>query len=369
MPRRILIPLLLCAFCAAGVNFVLAEPTTRPATTQPTTTRPITGKKAPRFEAVDRTVLAFMDLFEARAATVSITMAGQQAYSRGYGWMDDSEKVPCPPDALMRIASVTKPITAAAIKKAVAAKKLSLDAKAFELIGLKPAGDGAVADKRISSITVHHLLEHKGGWDRTASFDPMFRAPQIEEELKLGRPAGPEDVIRYMLARPLDFDPGVRVAYSNFGHCVLGRVLERAWKKPYFDAVSFAIFKPIGIKDIRPARTAAADRDPREVSYPRVIDRFPIEIMDANGGFIASAPALGQFMRAYWLNGDPRAANERWDWTFYGSLPGTTAMVRQREDGIDVAVLFNNRRDQFEKDNADLKKAMDEAMDAVVKWK
>jgi len=269
----------------------------------------------------------------------------------------------------MRIASVTKPITAAAIKRAVAAKKLSLDARAFELIALKPAGGGEPADPRVARITVAQLLEHKGGWDRMATFDPMFRAPQIEEELKLGRRAGPEDVIRYMLARPLDFDPGLRVAYSNFGYCVLGRVLEKAWKKPYYDAIDFAVFKPIGIKDIRPAHTAAADRDPREVSYPRVVERFPIEIMDANGGFIASAPALAQFMRAYWLNGDPRAENEKWDWTFYGSLPGTTAMVRQREGGIDVAVLFNARRDQFETDNPALKKAMDEAIDAVVKWK
>jgi hypothetical protein len=89
--------------------------------------------------------------------------------------------------------------------------------------------------------------------------------------------------------------------------------------------------------------------------------------MDANGGLVASAPALGQFMRAYWLSGDVRKADERWAWHFFGSLPGTTAMVRQREDGVDIAVLFNARRDEFEADNEVLKKTMDEAIDAVKK--
>jgi N-acyl-D-amino-acid deacylase len=276
--------------------------------------------------------------------------------------MDEAQTKPAPPDALMRIASVTKPITAAAIKRAIAAKKLSPETKAFEFIG-----GGEYADPRMGTITVGQLLEHKGGWDRKAAFDPMFRGPQIAEEMKLGRAARPEDVVRYMMGQPLQFAPGEKVVYSNFGYCVLGRVLERAMKRPYAECLEQAIFRPLGIKDIRPARDALSERDPREVSYPDVTSRFSIELMDANGGLVASAPALGQFMRAYWLSGDVRKADERWAWHFFGSLPGTTAMVRQREDGVDIAVLFNARRDEFEADNEVLKKKMDEAIDAVKK--
>jgi N-acyl-D-amino-acid deacylase len=74
----------------------------------------------------------------------------------------------------MRIASVTKPITAAAVYKLIRNKRLSLSTKAFQLLDLK-AKAGKVADRRIYSITVGQLLEHKGGWDSNASFDPMFR--------------------------------------------------------------------------------------------------------------------------------------------------------------------------------------------------
>ena len=89
--------------------------------------------------------------------------------------------------------------------------------------------------------------------------------------------------------------------------------------------------------------------------------------MDAHGGLIASAPALGQFMQAYWISGEPRKPKSKGQhWTFFGSLPGTTAMVVQRADGVDIAVLLNARRDgSFGDDNAVLKKSVMEALDAV----
>jgi CubicO group peptidase (beta-lactamase class C family) len=34
-------------------------------------------------------------------------------------------------------------------------------------------------------------------------------------------------IIRNMLGKPLDFDPGAKYVYSNFGYCVLGRVIEK----------------------------------------------------------------------------------------------------------------------------------------------
>jgi hypothetical protein len=90
--------------------------------------------------------------------------------------------------------------------------------------------------------------------------------------------------------------------------------------------------------------------------------------MDSHGGLIASAPALCQFLQAYWISGEPRLQGQRGDWTFFGSLPGTTALVRQREDGLNVAVLLNGRRDDhFGEDNDTLKQAIDRAMDKVGK--
>ena len=331
--------------------------------------RPVSGRNVAGFEAVDRAVLGFMDTLGCQAAVIAVAKDGQRLYSRGYGWSDEAKKTPVPPDALMRIASVTKPVTAAAIKNAIRAKQFSLDTKAFELIAVKPAG-GRLADPRINAITVGQLLEHRGGWDREASFDPMFLSRQIEKELALKAPATPVNVIEYMQARPLQFSPGEKSVYSNFGYCVLGRVLETAMKKPYSDSIQESICRPLGISDIRLGSSSLKKRDPREVWYPVAEDAFSLEVMDAHGGLIASAPALCQFLKAYWINGDPRLPGQRADWTFFGSLPGTTAMVRQRSDGIDVAVLFNGRRDQhINEDNGELKKMIDQAIEKASREK
>ncbi len=208
------------------------------------------------------------------------------------------------------------------------------------------------------------MLEHKGGWDRDASFDPMFRTKQIEQELQLSHPATPLNVVQYMLTKPLQFTPGEKSVYSNFGYCVLGRVLEKVLKKPYGDCIQQSVCKPLGIKDVKLGHGSAARRDPREVWYPVAEGAFSLDVMDAHGGLIASAPALCRFLDAYWISGDPRLPGQRGDWAFFGSLPGTTALVRQREDGFNVAVLFNGRREKYaNEDNDSLKQAIDRAID------
>jgi CubicO group peptidase (beta-lactamase class C family) len=130
--------------------------------------RPVSGRKAPGFEPTDTAVLSFMDTIGCQAATVAVSRDGRLLYSRGYGWSDEAGKRPVPADALMRIASVTKPITAAAVRNAIRAKQLSLDTKAFEFIAVKVHG-GKVADPRIGRVTVGQLLEHKGGTARRHS--------------------------------------------------------------------------------------------------------------------------------------------------------------------------------------------------------
>lgn len=326
---------------------------------------PVTGKAVAEFEPLDQVMLDFMSTIKCQAITAGVSKDGKLLYSRGFGWQDARKSLPTKPDALLRIASVTKSLTAAATKKLIREDKLTLDTRAFEFLKLTPP-PGAKPDPRLGQITVAHLLEHKGGWDWTKSFDPMFRAKQVEQALKLRSPATATDMVLYMLGQPLQFDPGERSEYSNFGYCVLGRVIEKASGKSYAAYVQQEVCKPIGITDIKPAQSLLKDRDAREVSYPA--DGLVVEVMDAHGGFIASAPALCTFLDHYWINGEPRLEGGRGSWTFFGSLPGTTALVRQRMDGYNIAILCNGRRtDTYTDDNLQLKKLVDEAMDRVAK--
>src|SRR5207249_6526833 len=87
------------------------------------------------------------------------------------------------------------------------------------------------------------------------------------EELGSSLPPTCETVIRWMLRRRLDFDPGTRFAYSNLGYCVLGRVIERVTGQKYEDAVRQLVLEPAGITRMRVGSTTLEGRLGDEVRY------------------------------------------------------------------------------------------------------
>ena len=180
---------------------------------------PRTGHCPKACASFDKLLVSFMKENKVPGAALAVVRNGKLVVRRGYGFADRERKEPVEPDSLFRIASVSKPITAVAILKLAEDGKLHLDDKVAAILGLAPK------DPRFSDITVHQLLRHQAGFDRGASFDPMFRSVRIAKDLGVPPPAKPEHSIRYMERRPLDVDPGARYAYSNSGYCLLGRVV------------------------------------------------------------------------------------------------------------------------------------------------
>jgi N-acyl-D-amino-acid deacylase len=135
--------------------------------------------------------------------------------------------------------------------------------------------------------------------------------------LGLNDPPEAEAIVRFMLGVPLDFDPGSKSVYSNFGFNVLGRVIERASGQPYAEYVRDHVLTPSGISDMSLGRTRREDRAPGEVFYyapaglglsesvfwgegyvPLAYGSFYMEALDAHGGWIASAADLVRFTMA-----------------------------------------------------------------------
>ena len=341
---------------------------------------PIQGLAVPELAAFDEAMLQFMRAREIEAGTLAISRDGKIVFSRGYGYQDREHQKPLAPDAPFRLASVTKPITAALIHDLVARGKLKLSDKAMPLLGIKNP-----VDPRWDEITVQMLLEHKGGWDRSVKplYDPMFQELLIRKSLRLDRPPSPLDILRFMSRRKLDFDPGTKVVYSNFGYCVLGRVIEKVSGKSYLQAAQ-DLLRPLGITTLGLARTRPKDRDPREPFYydPRFMPDvlrgtglvpYPdggiyFEAQDANGGLVLSAPDLCRFMNAYWLDGTPRKENNGARWTFFGGMAGSFTMARQRADGIHLAALFNQRSGPEEPKAESIEKLLDAVVERIKKW-
>ena len=306
--------------CLAVVLSCGGEPTT-PRVDPPVTPAqpeiPISGAALSGLGSFEQSVRDLMRKHGIPGGAVALVRDGKLIYARGFGYADVENKTVVQPDALFRIASVSKPITSAAVMKLVEEGKLALDDRVAPFIAHLAPAPGATVDPRWEQITIRHLLNHTGGWDRTkpnGGFDPMDRPLTAAAAVNAPAPASAETIIRYMKGLPLDFDPGTKHVYSNFGYAILGRVIERVSGMRYEDFVRARVLQPVGANRTRSGKSRMNGALADEVRYyvsglglnaPMVPSVFPgegavplnyggyhLEAMDASGAWVSSTVDL-----------------------------------------------------------------------------
>jgi N-acyl-D-amino-acid deacylase len=313
--------------------FILFNTASRAVADDASPARPVSGEAVEQLAAFDEFMLGFLERNKVPGGALAIVRDGEIVFSRGYGYADQEAKQPVQPESLFRIASVSKPITAAAILKLAEQKKLRLRDRLADYLDVEPfLAEGAKPDKRWKRVTIRHCLTHSGGWDRSVSYDPMFQSLRMAKEMQVELPVGTSGIIRYMRGQPLDFDPGERYAYSNFGYCLLGRVIEKVTGQPYERYVRQEVFAPLGVTTARIGGSLAEQRAEGEVRYYTAGDRrgtpvvggdagdgeVPVsygawhhEALDAHGGWIASAADLARFGAACAGEGGAKLLSKR----------------------------------------------------------
>ncbi|HNT41449.1 MAG TPA: serine hydrolase domain-containing protein, partial [Tenuifilaceae bacterium] len=126
------------------------------------------------YEWLNNAFSSFIAKWELTGASVAIAKDGRLIYARGFGYASKEENIPMEPYNLLRVASVSKLITATAVMKLVEENKIQLDSKVFGPNGI--LNDNIFLnykDKRVEDITVKNLLNHSAGWS-TRWGDHMF---------------------------------------------------------------------------------------------------------------------------------------------------------------------------------------------------
>jgi len=330
------------------------------------------------FAELDAEMRSLMDSYEIPGGALAITKGGSLVYARGYGETVDAA-------TRFRIGSVSKPVTSVAAHLLAERQELDLDARVLDL--LNDVEIPADIDARWQDITMRHLLSHRAGF----SSDPMFNNIDVASALDIEGPASARDILRYMLARPLDYEPGQGYDYSNFGFALAGLVIEDVSGVEYQEFVRSEVFAPMGIDHIVPGYSRLEDRHLGEAPYhtrpdrslsqsvfpgegevPHTYGGFYIESMTALGGWVASAPNLARFLvhvdglssvpdllqttTTSQMLSKPAGANpdyyyaQGWFvqptssgdiWSHQGVLSGTRAVVIRYPSGINVIALFN----------------------------
>ncbi|WP_395702586.1 serine hydrolase domain-containing protein [Aquabacterium sp.] len=276
-----------------------------------------TGTAVPQLAAFDTEMNAFMQRWQVPGASLAVVRQGRLVFARGYGVADRSTGELVQPDALFRIASLTKPITATAVMQLVERGLLSLDTAVFPYLAR-----GTPADPRLNRITVRHLLQHSGGWDNGEGADPAFQPQQVVREMGVDSPPDADTLVRWLLKQPLQFDPGTREGETNVDYVLLGEVLAKATGQRYEDAVRTMLLAS-GTTRIRLGASLPQGRLAGEVVYhmpagsplvpsafsslpgpvPAPYGGFTLELGAAAGGWVGSAIDLVAFGAA--LDGAP----------------------------------------------------------------
>lgn len=276
------------------------------------------------------------------AGLLGIMKDGCIVYERSFGWRDESHTVPLPEDAMMRIASCGKPITAAAIYKLADTGAISLGDFVFNLDQDDPgildyAPWPALGDPRLADMTVQNLIDHQSGWDR--STDPTYSEVAIALIMHVFSPPGRILTARFAMGLPLQVAPGTPSCdangqplgcydgdqYSNLGYMLLGLILEQEGGMDFIDFVRGYVFGPIPGEpgtSVEPGRTFPEDQNPREPWYddpswvqnvfnpygPLVLRPYggwDHEARIAQGSLIAATEPMLRFLEYYNTDGTP----------------------------------------------------------------
>lgn len=357
-----------------------------------------------RFEQeIDFILQRFMGERRIPGGAIAINYNKRLVFAKGYGWSNIGHRERVTQNTLFRIASLSKPITALAVLKCIQSGKLSLQTRPFEVLGLMPLKPEMQVDPRLYEITVFQLLQHTGGWDSNLSgFDPMFAQKDIAAFAGVTSPPDKDTIIRYMLGRRLDFDPGTRYAYSNFGYLVLGRLIEKIYCISYGTFVKQYILQPLGVMQMylgysfweqryvgestyydEHMVSSVFDYRPGRVKFP--YGGFCLENMDSHGGWVASVVELSKLSSYFtppYIDDDlvkmmtmpppppawrdrngrlsdyyyscgwlvrPIAGGNSYNLWHTGSLPGSFGIWVRRHDLVSWIALFNKRSQDQQK--------------------
>ncbi len=315
--------------------------------------------------AIAKIAREVMEQHHAPGLSVAFARHGQFVYQRGFGLADKASDERVTTSNLFRIASVSKPITSVTIFSLIQEGRLRLNDFIFGADGVLKFDYGREYPERVTQIRLHHLLTHTcGGWSNTSN-DPMFYEPSWDHQR----------LITYTVHnRPLEYEPGTHYAYSNFGYCILGRVIEKLTGQGYAPYVQRNILEKCNVRGMRIGGNTLAQRAPGEVVYygqkTGGTDPYDMNVrrMDSHGGWIATPGDFVKFgMHVDDFSTTPQileagtiksmttgtTANANYacgwcvnripNWWHDGALPGTESIYVRTASGLCWAAFTNTR--------------------------
>ncbi len=265
---------------------------------------------------------------------VYVDRAGTEPAFYAAGWHDRATRTPADPQALFKIASISKLYIAAATARLAYEQRVSLDDTLADLLP-EWAGRIQYADR----ITLRMLLQHRSGLpnftddERFNWFDP---SPDLRKNLEL------------ILDEPARFPPDTRYQYSNTNYLLIGMILDGILGYDHASYIKEHILLPHALfRTYDSLSDAPIDSIMSGYHHGIDADLKRIDYTIPGGSMIADARDVGTFLRALHDGSLLGAGTQEiyasvYEFNHTGWLPGYQSIARFHPDLDAVVIQFVN---------------------------
>lgn len=262
---------------------------------------------------------------------VYVDRAGQAPQYFASGWHNKASETPAKPDALFKIASISKLYDAVAVTKLVSDGRLALDKTIADYL---PELVGSIenADK----ITLSLMIQHRSGIPNFTDAPNFWAAPTetYEESLAL------------ILDKPANFEPGEDYEYCNTNYLLINKIMDDELGYQNFQFIQEEILIPLNLNHTFPSLS--------EVNIADVMSGYHVgyafDLKTNDYGMHATAEDVGTFLRA--LNdeslfepGEQEIYASIYKYEHSGWVPGYQSFAKYHQDLDAVVIEFYSTTD------------------------
>lgn len=247
------------------------------------------------------------------------------------GWHNRDTKIPAKPQALFKIASISKLYDAVAVTKLVGEGRLSLDKTLTDYL---PELDGRI--EHANQITLRMLIQHRSGIPNFTDTPDFWASPtkSYEESLAL------------IIDQPANFEPGSDYEYCNTNYLLLNKIMDDELGYSNFQFIQEEILNPLGLENTFPS-LAAVNIDDVMSGYH---EGYPHDLKENDHGMHATAEDVGIFVRALndgslFAPGEQEIYESVYEYKHGGWVPGYQSFVEYYEEIDAVVVAFYSTTD------------------------
>lgn len=188
------------------------------------------------------TLIAIMQKYRVIGMNYLVVSKGEICGFGCFGYADVERKIPMRKTTIFRIASISKPIVAAALIQLVEKKKCRPDDDIGNYLGFKVRNP----HHRNRIITLRHLLTHTSSLCDEGRYDVFLRASYSDAPPPLSSILEQEGI--YSSKKNWKaHQPGKKFHYSNLGYGIIATIIEKISHMRFDEYCKKYIFQPLGM--------------------------------------------------------------------------------------------------------------------------